>query len=123
MEQRPPVSALQLGPEIERPQDQWHIIWMLEIGLANNPRLSVRAAAIVTNCESIDAQDAGTATGQVIECSASDASEAHDNRIVSSHRNHFSELLMPVGFNNEAPFDFNCLQPSDNRPRCDYPGM
>ena len=66
------AATAQLGPQRVRPQHQGNVVGMLEVGLADQTRLTVRAAPIVCRRELIEPQHPRAAPGQGRECGAAD---------------------------------------------------
>src|SRR4051794_40613345 len=58
---------------------------MLEIGLANNPRIPVRATAIVRRAELINANCANASPREMIEGRAPHAANTQHDRVVPFH--------------------------------------
>ena len=75
----------QLAPQLVGPQQQRHVVGVLEIRLPDDPRLAVRAAPVVAPCKPVDPQHPRPPPRQVIRGRAPHAARAEDDDIVSSH--------------------------------------
>ena len=77
--------AGQLGqglPQFVRAPNHWHVIGVLEVGLANQPRLAVRAAAIVPQGKAIQPEHLRPALGQMIEGRTADPADSEHDCVV-----------------------------------------
>ena len=74
---------LQLVPQPVAFEQQRHVIRVLEIGLADDARVAVRAAAIVRRMEAVDAEHAHAAARQMIQRGTAHAAGAEHDRVVA----------------------------------------
>ncbi len=71
--------GFEVRPQVVGSQQQRHIVGVLEVCLANDPRFAVRAALIVSRAEAVEAKHSQTAPREVIRRSAAEAADSqHD---------------------------------------------
>jgi len=80
-----PCLRLELAPELVRAPQQRHIGGVLEVPEPDDPRDPVRGAEFVRDVETLQAEHALPATGEVIERSASHPADPDDDHVVSLH--------------------------------------
>src|SRR5262249_52514295 len=78
--------CLELGPELICAVQQRHVSGMLEVGLADDARLSVRTAAVVRDRKLLDPENALATAGQGIKRGAAHSPDADHDRIEIFHR-------------------------------------
>ena len=76
---------LEFSPEIPGAPQQRHVVGMLVIGEADEPRLPVRTAPRVAHGEAIDRQHAGPAAGEVGGRRRAHAPRADYDHVKASH--------------------------------------
>ncbi len=79
------AALLQLVPQLECSQHQRHVVGVLVIGLADQPGLAVRAAAIVSWRKAIEPKHACSPGGQVKQRRAADTAYSQHNRVIAGH--------------------------------------
>ena len=79
-----PRVLLQLRPQAIAFQQQRHVVGMLEVRLPDDPRLPVRAAAVVRRGEAVDPQHAQPAARKLPQRRAAHAAGAQHDRVVAS---------------------------------------
>jgi len=83
-QQVPALALLQVVPAPVGPVQQWHIIGMFVIGLADDAREAVRAAAVVDQRMLLQSQHAPAAPGQLKYRSRAHAAHTNHNDIVAA---------------------------------------
>ena len=101
-------ARLELGPQRVRAAKERQVVRVLEVGPANEPSRAVGAPAIVGRRVAVDAEHGQPATGELIERSAADSSNADDDDVVPFHhaslanscagsRNDLNSRALPAG--------------------------
>src|SRR5579871_5158064 len=86
-----PLSLLQVVPALEGPADEWDVIRVFVIGLANDARVAMRAAAIMAQGELLQGENAPSAASQFAgrrRTHAADTDDDHVKRIGPHRRPH-----------------------------------
>ena len=76
-------AALEIGPELIGPLNEWHVMRMLVVRLANDSRQAVGGSQGVRRRKAIEARDANAALRQMVQRSTSHRSEADDHDVGS----------------------------------------
>jgi len=76
---------LELAPELVRASQERHVVGMLEVREADDPRQPVRRAVLVQEVEALEAEHALPAARKVVERRAPHAADADDDHVVPLH--------------------------------------
>lgn len=75
----------EFSPQLIRPPQQRHIVRVFKISLPDDPRLSVRAAAVVSAGKAVEAEDRRSFPREMKRRCAPHAASAEDDCIVLAH--------------------------------------
>src|SRR5205085_3758389 len=79
----PALELFQVVPPLEGAVQQRDVVGMLEIRLADDARLAVRAAAVVHQAELLQAEHAPAAAGQLEQRRTAHAADAEHDRVIT----------------------------------------
>ena len=77
--------GLELAPELVRAPQQRHVVGMLEVREADDPREPVRRAVLVQEVEALEPEHALPAAGEVVERRAPHPADSDDDDVVALH--------------------------------------
>ena len=78
--------GLELAPQLVRAAKERHVVGVLEVREADDPRQPVRRALLVEQVEPLEPEDALAAAGEVVERSAPHSADSDDDDVVPLHR-------------------------------------
>ena len=77
--------VLELAPELVRAPEQGHVVRVLEVREADDPREAVGRALVVEDVEALEPEHALSAAGEVVERRASHPADSDDDDVVPLH--------------------------------------
>ena len=77
--------GLELAPELVRPAQKRHVVGMLEVRQADDPREAMRRAVLVQQVEALEAEDALPAPREMVERRAPHPPDPDDDHVVPLH--------------------------------------
>ncbi len=78
--------GLELAPELVGAPEQRHVVGMLEVREADDPRQPVRRAVLVQEVEPLEPEHALPPAGEVVERRAPHPTDSDDHDVVALHR-------------------------------------
>ena len=78
--------GLELAPQLVRAAEERHVVGVLEVREADDPRQPVRGALLVEEVEALEPEHALAAAGEVVERSAPHTADPDDDDVVPLHR-------------------------------------